>query len=176
VKGSFVFSINKAASNTDMTVQTGELLPRGFLGEYDFSGNIYYDRAPPTQASCTEDSDGLIFGRVFPGNMLDGTCAKLAKYPQYIDLVCSLDPKIEALRHSPSNLCPQTCKSSLYELEIPSALFLGLIERKGTPIVYEKSCAWLSLQKEKVIQVACNLDLSLWDKYAASSACCKTCA
>eukprot|EP00551_Chaetoceros_affinis_P013738 CAMPEP_0203691330 /NCGR_PEP_ID=MMETSP0091-20130426/3655_1 /ASSEMBLY_ACC=CAM_ASM_001089 /TAXON_ID=426623 /ORGANISM="Chaetoceros affinis, Strain CCMP159" /LENGTH=294 /DNA_ID=CAMNT_0050561799 /DNA_START=74 /DNA_END=958 /DNA_ORIENTATION=+ len=125
--------------------------------------------------SCVEDGSEIIYGRVEPRNMLQGTCSDLASYPQYIDSVCSLVPREEAEKYSPATLCPDTCGTSANTAESPDVKVLGMIERNGNPVIYEKTCGWLARQKPGLISKACNLDFSLWDKYAASSACCDTC-
>ncbi len=178
--GAFIYTTDGESSNEDVTIETGNILQeqRGNslpldLGSSAFTGRIKYDYAG--SGSCIEDSNAIIFGRVVPGYTLRGTCSQLSSLPKYIDMVCSLDPRGKAEMYSPILQCPQTCGSGNI-IESPTTRILGMIEKDGEPVVYERTCGWLSKQTERLIRIACNLDFSIWDKYNASNKCCETCA
>jgi len=125
-------------------------------------------------SSCQELPNSLIVGQVKIGDTIFATCAQLSNFPQFIDAVCNLDPKAEAEALSPAVLCGQTCGTG--DSDEPISKFLALIVRNNQPVIFEENCDLLASQSQQIKNVACNLDLSVWDSYVASSLCCETCS
>jgi len=127
----------------------------------------------PSITPCVEDADAVFAGMVASPNTIFATCGQLSQFPQYIDYVCNFDPKAAATALAPASVCGQTCGTG--GSENPNSDFLVMLIQNGQPKLYEFTCGFLSQQSQGIKNAACNVDLSAWDTYVASTVCCETC-
>ena len=136
---------------------------------------LAHDFVRRVEALNAEDPNSLIAGLISVENTIFGTCGQLSANPQYIDLVCNLDPRDKAETLSASTICPQACGTTTVE-DDPDAQFIFLLVENGEPRVITGTCKWLAHESSSGVPNACNLDLSVWDDYEASSVCSDTCS
>ena len=122
-------------------------------------------------SACKEDPDQKIVAILNENADFFATCGLLSQNPEYFDSVCCLKPAEVAKSLSPVVVCPKTCGDSNAK-EDPNAVVIGLLQ--GTD-VKRGDCAFLASLPQDTIDIACNLEFSIWDKYDAPKQCECTC-
>jgi len=120
---------------------------------------------------CSEGANDKFIGVLTPDFERFATCGQLAANPDFLPTVCPYDPAPDALSLSPAIACPVTCGDPSAS-ELPFTPIMGLLS--GTN-VQRATCGALSGLSDGIKDIACNLDLTIWDNFAPSIVCCDTC-